>query len=477
MQILIILTYLSFYLEGFQFFEIFGYGVTTLNILLVIFIFYYFKKAMWDGIPLKLSWNPAVFFLLFLVAAIIISGLSPIFVGNQNHIVQYFKTTSHLFFLMFFPFMIASTENSHKIWSNVIKMLLILSILINMFGIYQIIARAFSLPFAWIDYTNISLSVRGSLAEDELYQLSLGFGSFFRATSIFSEPSALAAFNLFILVYILTPYIHRTKSFFKSKFLNIFILFWSLAALFATFSLTAFSGLIVLLLAYLIFEFRQTIKRIWIMLTVGIIILLAVNETIYYYSSTSVSQLFYKRISGILLGGGSTEGESFYTRSGNGKITIDIWQKSPLIGVGAGLLQHNNNHIVYSDFASLAALAETGILGFIGFFGIIVSLIFIALRYLINLKDYDFPDNLKTFIPIQFYYVLLLMFFNTFTSNNFATVGFWIPIAIFFGISSCIQMSRKENIYTIKLVKEPIKQSLYKYVSYYLKKRRLIQNN
>ncbi|MFA6571041.1 MAG: hypothetical protein WCT77_07365, partial [Bacteroidota bacterium] len=319
MHFAVIFIFISYFTYNYQLFGIGTYGVTLVDISIGLIILIYLKRVLWNGDKLKIWKNPAFLFFVGLLCAIIISGITPWMDGNQKMIIQYIKTALHFIFMGFVVFIAMSYPIKTRIWTQVIQMLLIISIFINLFGVYQIIARAYNLPFAWIPITNVSFTSRGLTDISEVGQLSLNFGSFFRATSIFSEPSALAGFNLIIIIFVLIPWVQKQNSFFKSKALNITIFVIAIIGLFLAFSLTGYFGFAILIITILVFEKSKRIFSLIKILSLMLVLLVIVDSIVYYYSDESVFRLIEQRVGFIFSSKGSNKesilGESYVGRS------------------------------------------------------------------------------------------------------------------------------------------------------------------
>lgn len=434
----IVASFVLYYAGIFQVFSIGAYGVTFVDLTFLILYSIILKNILLDGAQLKIFGTTALFFLGGLVFAIILSGITPLIEADPEKIVQYFKTSIHLYYILFLVAIFAVYPIKYAVWLNSIKSWLILSLFINTFGIYQIFARIYDLPFAWIEITNVSLSLRKTIDVDELSQLSLKFGNFYRATSIFSEPSGLAGFNLYIFIFIVAPYIHQTKSFFSSRTLNLIILILCLANLFITFSLTGFLGVAIIYSTMTIIARKTNILKILGIFLAGALLIYAIDSYTKDIFSISVIDLFSTRISGILgLGDASTvSGESFYTRASNAEEMFGIFSRNPFFGCGLGLTQYDEISFVnFSDYTVMAALAETGLIGMASIVGLFAVLFFKSLKIFKNdIFSGKYPQKFKTLLSVVLYVIILQIIINFISGNNFISIVLWLPMAMIFSI-------------------------------------------
>ncbi len=468
MQILLILIFTTYFLSPFSLATVSGYGVTSLDVVLLIFYIYILKKVLWDGDKLRFTLNPATIAVFCLIIAAIVSSINPLTDGSPKLLEQYFKTSIHFLFLTAFSLIVCVYPIDAKKWSNVVRLWLILGFIINLFAVYQIIARAYDLPLAWIQYTNVSLHGReAGVTENNIQQLSLQYGDFFRATSIFSEPSALASFNIFMLIFIFIPFIQKRKQFFNYKFVTISFIVASIIALFLTFSMTGAVGIGLVFGSVLFLERLKGLKTILRTLLLTIAIIIIADYGVSTYANVSVLELFQKRITGILNYGTRdkekdvTPGESMGSRLFTANESVKVWQDYPVTGIGLGLTSYNKKHdIGFSDFSILAALAEMGIVGFLSFLTMFVSLFGISYFFIRQKERQSFLlFDQQRLMGMCFYMMLLQFVINFVSGNNLVSIGLWIPVALIFSIINNFYVQTSDKVYTVSLVKEPLKFS------------------
>lgn len=442
MNILLYIIFALYFVGVFQLYNIGTFGLQPtypfifLFQLAVLFMFF-FKKLPINTNPI----TPAKFIILLQFFA----GISFIFVLSHSNsdATQYFKTYIHFLFLTSFTLALGFFPVEKKTVYNIIKLWLVISIFINFFGIYQLFARAFDLPLGWIDLTNASLT----RTETETYsQLSLKFKNFYRATSIFSEPSALAGFNLIILGFLIPP-MFKTDSYriFKSKnFINFLFILASIT-LFVTFSLTGLLGVAILCLGYLVFSKKISFIKILKVAILVMISIVLVDIIVNYFFGTSVLELFYNRIINIL---GFTDkaivGESFGSRSNNFFYSLETWLKSPLIGVGLGQSKFFGE-VMYSDYAIIHSLMETGLFGGLAFTFMFIST---TAEFLILRNSYNkLTDATIYLIQSGFFVLCVLIITNLVTSNSFIGIYLWSLMGLLFIILTNV---KKELGYDLK---------------------------
>lgn len=479
MELLITLSFIFYFTEAFQLFSVGGYGFTYLDATTLLLIIVAMKRVFWDGEELKFSWNGALTAMVFIFVAVLFSGLHPILKGEIPLMYQFVKSTPHLFFTASFAVILIFFPQRPELWERIIKIWLILAIIINIFGVYQIFARAFDLPLAWIDYSNVSFATRGSLESmDDYRQLSIHFGDFYRATSIFSEPSALAGFNLFILTFMVVPYVQRRAQFFKSGMLNLVIFISTLIGTFLTFSMTAFVGIGMIALTIIIVEKYKPVKAFFKILAAGAILIIAADTIVVAYLGTSVLELFGRRVVGIInrdsIKAKHTPGESFEGRLDNVFQSFEIWEEYPITGIGLGNTFYNEStDIMFSNYTPLALLAETGFIGFMA-----CNFMFLYL-FIITYKYIKYPDKYQSLPPPQqrvngllFYIMLQLFLTNYISGNNLGQPWLWLPLGLIFSSIAVTEFKINDSkIYKIRLVKVPIKDIISLYLQNNQKRR------
>lgn len=472
MQAILLIIFFTYFLTGFQLFAIAGYGVTLLDVSLLIFYFLVFKRLLWDGEKIKFSVTPPLVFTLLLLGIVFLSGLTPLLSGKSDWFIQFLKSSLHFYYLAGFAVICAVYPIEIKTWSSIIKMWIFLSLVINIFGIYQIFARAYNLPLAWIEFTNISMA-RGDteIADDALKQLSLSYGNFFRATSIFSEPSALGSFNSYILAFVLVPIVFKFKNFIQNKSLLTITMILCATGLLLTFSLTAFVGFAFIIFGFLLMQRIKNMHRfLYITLTI-IIVILAADGILMKYLDISVIELFTKRLEGIAAYGQTDKmvyGESFGGRLMGALKAIEIWESYPIFGIGLGLTAKNMiNDLEFSDFTVFSVLSELGILGFLAFIGLFISLFWISINFIKKHKYKKLHNEEELKMTYIVFFILIVQFIINFISGNaFIVINLWGPLALILSIVNQAFIKQEYRVINIRFVKHPLKKLLLTHLTH-----------
>ncbi len=463
---LFIIAFFSYFTNSWQIFSFMGYGVPTIDLALLMIYFYVLKDILWDGKKLQIRLNYPILFYFIFIGACLLSGVSVLFSNNPDMMTQYMKTTIHFLFLAFIAVIAFVYKVDASVWTKVLKSWLIASIFINVFGVYQIVARAFDLPFAWLEYNNVNMMGRGNFSSiDEVSQLSLKFKNFYRATSILPEPSALSAFNVLIQAFIIVPFMQRSKPFFKSKFLMALIFICSLVAIFLTFSLTGVLGLAMILTSVFIFEKRIKLKAVLSVLAISSVLIVITDTVVESYSNISVLKLFGNRISGIVDERegrrGGMSGESFGTRVESAEQSLGIWYRHPVLGIGMGLTDYDKESTIgFADFGILSALSETGIIGGLSFFAMFITIFYKSHQMMKYRTRHNLSEDEDRLFGLSFYIMLQLFLINFIVSNNIVNMALWLPITIVFSSMNIYEEKIDNKAYIIPFVKTSIRRSI-----------------
>ncbi len=448
-------------LVSFQFFSIGNFGVTSIDLVLGCFYLYVLKRLLWDGITLRFTLHLPMMCLLAVLPAVLLSGLTPIIEGVG--FIQFSKTFLHFLFVWIFAVLVAGLDDLPEVFARAIRAFMVWGLIVALFGIYQVFARAFDLPLAWVEVTNVSIyyAREGEIQDQVTDQLALQFENFYRATSIFSEPSILAAYMSLVLMFLSVPFLQGKPMFFRSKIMNWAILLACGACIFLTFSMTGFASLAVLLLTVLLIEKgKSRLRVLYGMLAMGLVIF-AVDSVIKPVTKVSVIDLFAKRIGGIL-GTGLTpysegiSGESLKSRQLTLRTGIEVWQEYPINGIGVGRFSQSASarraDISFSDSTFFSALAETGIVGFLCVFGLFVSLYLLALFWMKHRHFCSIAS--QRFLGVM-PYLLGLTTLHNLTGNSFALPGVWVFLGLMLAACNRAQGETGGRRLEFRLVREP----------------------
>ncbi len=321
--------------------------------------------------------------LLALMFAALCSIIPPLLSGSPAYLQQYLKSTMHFAYMWLFAVCCAATVVKPEVLVMLFRVFVVLAIPINIFGIYQVPARAFDWPLAWIEYSGSAVK--------QTNQLSLEFDGFFRATSIFSEPSAFAIFTMTTAIILLVPHLFYNKRIVENRVLFYLSLYTSFISMFLTFSLTIvlqFAGFIV---AVFLLSRRSTVKKLLTMFSVMTVVFVGTNVAISTYAGSDLFDLYFRRVASNIVGEDKIEavsGDSFGVRADAQKAAISIWKANPILGSGFGCLGYvRSNEGLFGVNALqmyLFTFATTGALGGLAIvvytFGLSIGLMRVLIR-------------------------------------------------------------------------------------------------
>lgn len=304
---------------------------------------------------------PMVALILFLFVSFC-SVVPPLVSGNPEYMLQYVKSTAHFLYMWLFAVCCAATVVRCDVVIKLFQAFVVCAIPVNVFGIYQVPARFFDWPFAWIEYTGAAVK--------QSYQLSLQFEGFFRATSIFSEPSALAMYTMTTAIMLLVPHLFYNVRLVKNRFLFYASLYTCFIAMFLTFSLTIVLQFGAFLIAVALLSRASTIKKLLTMFAAMATLFVVTNLAISTYAGSDLFSLYFQRIASNVVGEDKVEGtmgDSFGVRADAQKTAVSIWRQNPVFGAGFGCLGYVRDNDGLFGVNALQmyffSLATTGTLG------------------------------------------------------------------------------------------------------------------
>ncbi len=391
------------------------------------------------------------------IALIGASFLSAVAIINQpgEHVEEFWKSEIQLIFLVLMFFAISNVNARSRHLVVILRAVIILSVLVAIFGIYQLPARFFGWPGGVVHLSNPSLS--------GIVQLTSIIQHLTRASSIFSEPSFFGHYLLNMMALALTAALHRPKLLGKPVWIFLVVVLLA-AALVICRSMAAFYILAQVVLVMLLIERGAEKRKIvfvsGIMLAVGTVVLLIVESL----SDFALTQMLLDRFYGIymyLRGDESymVEGESLFMRIDTAGIALKVWLDNILIGVGLGsytLISHvygEWNPFGFSANALVNTLAEMGIVGFLALLGFalatLVGLFRIFRKKSTLPEDSEYKedeDNLKFLARMVFYLVLVeFLYFHVMNSL------FWPSAWIYFGLAGLVTLLAGKHVRKVRI--------------------------
>lgn len=403
--------------------------------------------------PLRIPGSHTFVFSIFTLGSLALSALVVAYQGDGVMSLQSFKTMLHFFYVWLIAVVIWMLPITKADIVTALRIFVYIGLLIGIYAIYQLFARLFDWWGGWIDVTNASFKKGANEYDLPLGQLALQFSNFFRATSIFSEPSALAAFEILILSIIIVPLVLNRPGILKTRWASLAHASLAIVAIFLTFSMTGVMLTIVMLL-YLVIQFtKQVFRSFWRPLLILTSVLFIADAVVDSFAGVSVVDLFGVRLGAFATGKAfNTEseeniiGESSSQRKADYEFCLELWKRRPITGVGPGNFAHyeySRNHTgTYPATMYLNAMAELGTIGALSIVSLMISLVVAGNRAAAAwFARSSIPDaQIDAFVG---FIVLnpLCLFFIGFTGNNLVSLHMWLQLVI---IAQGIYLVREE---------------------------------
>lgn len=285
-----------------------------------------------------------------------------------------------LVFATLLYFALANLKISPEGIRSVFRLWIGVAVIVALYGLYQVLARNFGWPFAYLPYLHPS---------PERLPSGLAFAGYVRPSSLLREPTYLG-------MYLLGPTFFSAAIFFtrqdrnwllRSRHLNAAALTILMLALLASFALAAYLTLGAILLLGLLLNrsLRRPLIRIGSGLLIGLVAFLLVSEALGLPFTQAVEERLIRVASTVLHPGEGPTDPSARTRLFEASFALRVWSHHPLFGVGLNQLQFVGTKYVSDDATPwqvslaergythnmwLALLTQLGAIGFL-FFGLL----------------------------------------------------------------------------------------------------------
>lgn len=397
-------------------FELMGITIRASQIFALITLIAWFLIFLTKKINFKAK-NPLIIPLSFFLGFSILSMINAL---NLKRAIAVFLFNA---FVIVISLMIPNLIKSKKSLKTVIKIILISSLIVSIFGIYQFLGDMFGLP-------NTITGLR------EHYTKRV-FG-FPRIQSTFLEPLYFADFLLIPIALSLSLFLSRKKqNNFSQQFLHPFWLIiiagFGIINLILTLSrggLIAFAFL--LLLIFLVY-FRNIFKlrKIAIICLVALIAFLAIYNFLKIKGEKENIETFIKQATSF------TKGIAVKERFTTYKQAWEMIQEHPLLGYGVGnfgpyaaqspyLRPKEGWLIVNNEF--LEIWAEVGIFGLFSFLAMIIIIIVRSIKAIRSEKENYFLKNILIGLLIAF--LAILVQWQTFSTLYILHIWFLISLLV-----------------------------------------------
>ena len=429
-KLILIILFHSTLLGFFHLTSIMNFGVTLSDFMLLAFYMLTLKTLIYNNKVVEVSIFSGLIFTGLFILSTLTSAIYPIFSDVPGTSIQIIKTLVHFYYLAFFAVAILVMKFDDQTWKLLIRIWLIISIFINIYAVYQLIARAFDLPGGWIEFNIEGATSRTNDLEKYESAIVLKYENFYRATSIFSEPSSLAFYNITNLTFLVIPWINKLTPIIKTKIVSLVTILLALIGLLLTFSLTGLSTLTLLLFSNLLIEKKKNYRFYLSFIFGGIAFLILSDIVVRMITDVSVLELFYNRIEGILstISGKvdkTVTGESYGFRLRSIFEGLRIGSLNYLTGVGLGntYLYSSDPDIIFIDAGLFGIFAEAGFFGAISYLLMYITIAYNA--YYLNKRT---EDKDRYLVNVVLYLNIVLGYAHMVISNQYVQTFAWLMI-------------------------------------------------
>jgi len=277
--------------------------------------------------------------------------------------------------------------SDRKQFEKLMKLFILTGIFASLYGIYQVVATTLGLP---LEDINNSIRTGGQL----VYGALAGWGpptggiGFWRAHSVFQEPSNLAAYLIAVFPLVIVLLLSKNQSsVFSRRNLYIFAII-ILLGIAVTWSRLIFVALIPALILML-FHKKTPTQYFFSVLKILLPVILAVI-VIYQIFAIFIPVITLDNLFSAWI---STGGFSFQDiRFEFWKIVIDVWKEHPILGVGLGAFGYYGAEVLGMNILMsahswvLGTLAELGIVGLSAWTFLFASYFWIMKKAIVNNK-------------------------------------------------------------------------------------------
>jgi hypothetical protein len=360
----------------------------------------------------------------FVITFLITGLLGAIFLFDPNatgsQLVDFGTKAAQLLLSIVFFFVISSLPMSENDLRSILRIWILVAFVISLFAIYQVFARYYGWPFAYLELTNPSVTAGGG-------EPRVIYG-YTQVSSVFREPSYLGAYLLgpiiLLGVFLLRDGGHLILG--RSSIVSWMVLLTLFLALLLTSSQATYLSLLVTICSmYAVREIEHTrltrlISALLIFLILGgaILTLFGIN----FFGALSLR--FKYLIINMMNPTETAEISSFRIRSECTLVALDVWRSHPFLGVGLNGLSFHTDRCEYSlGWSQL--LADQGVLGTIALILVFLTLI----RSLARASRSTFQSSFWSIISLSLILVMVSEIVNGVFTYNWVDIQRWFILA------------------------------------------------
>jgi len=401
---------------GISLWSIGGRGIARVDWVMAVFMFVVFISLEGGRIIVSRS---SLYATLFVFTAFI--GIFPLLDAPESQLVDFITKGAQLVFSFSIFMVISSLPLSEKELRGILRMWIFVSVGVSFYAIYQLFARVYDLPLAYMELTNPSVAYGGG--ESRIIH------GFYQVESVFREPSYLGAYLLGPIVLCTVFLLKGAESLLLtgSRAVNRAILCVLISALLFTGSQAAYLSLLITLacMPFMGYVSRAKMTKILLLLLAGFIGIGAFLELL----DIGFLSSFWIRVKYLLLNiidpAGTEEITSTRVRTGAIFAALDVWASHPILGVGLNNMRHYTNEYEFS-LGWWQLLADQGLLGT----GALVLLFYNLLSLLKNLYKKAKLPPFWSCVSLSLLFILVSDVVNGFFTWNWVDLSRWFTLGM-----------------------------------------------
>lgn len=311
--------------------------------------------ALVRGVGLRRS--PAYVFVALFALTGLLSGIG-LWNASTDQVIDFLTKAGQLVLVTAVFFAMSLLPLVQRELGGILRAWLLIACLVALYGLYQLVARPFDLPFGYLGMTN------PSIAQAQTGRTLVGYMQF---SSVFSEPSYLASFlsGPFILAAVLAFSRANQPPAARSSYIN-----WLVVAILGlTILLAGSQGSYASLLMTLAFAFVFGILNRWAVLR-----LLALAGLLFLVTGLALHALgigfleaTVQRFVGLMMNiqdpANTAAVTSFANRYARTVAALQIWAEHPVLGVGLGGMPYYTEVHPWANNGWAQVLVDQGLLG------------------------------------------------------------------------------------------------------------------
>jgi hypothetical protein len=358
------------------------------------------------------------------VVIFIFTGLISVvnlFNASNAQFVDFGTKAAQLLLVLLLFFVISSLSMSDKKLQTVLRIWIFTAFVVSVYAVYQLFARVYGWPFAYLELTNPSVASGGMMAR--VYRGYADVSSFLR------EPSYLGAYLIgpILLTCLFMLNGKGRLLLFKSSILN-----WTLVSVLSlALLLSGSQGAYITLLVTIGFMYASNrIKRTrTTKMVIIFLVLLFVSgfllDSLGLDFLGALSLRFKSLLVNIMDPWGSAEITSYRVRSVCTIAAFEVWMSHPILGVGLNNMSHFTDICKFTIGWS-QLLVEQGLFGFIA----MILVFWVLLRGLFTLSKQTNLTSLWLLVIVGLFFVLISDIVNGFFTYSWVTPQRWFTLGL-----------------------------------------------